>query len=548
MGEKTLPEKPPVYRQAFAIAVVGSLLLFAAQPPLAWSLLGWVAPLPWLYLATTPALPGRRPYLQIWLAGFLYWMLAIHWLRLAHPATFLGLLLLAGYFGVYLPLFVKLVRVGVRQLGIAVWLIAPVVWVAIEWLQAHLLGGFLMAALGHTQIEQLRLVQIADLGGAYLLSALVMLVAACLWEMAATFALRTGELPKWRGAAALLVAMAAIGGSLWYGEQQLEQHTPSGDAPTKHIALVQGSQKAVWTSDPGRDKRVMDVYVGLSQQARQLAEQKGRPLDLVVWPEGMFRTLLYSFDPERATTAELELAREYASYAPNDLARTVDDLDAPLLAGIDRYHVAAPVKDGIGDLYNSAVAVDATGEIVGTYDKSHLVMFGEYVPFGTIWPGIYQFFPIGGVTAGAAPASFVIDGVRYMPTICYETVIPHVIRRQVVELAAAGERPDVLVNITNDSWFDDSSELAMHLTCSRLRAIECRTPLVVAANGGLSANVDRCGRVLDVSEPMVEQVLLVDVVPGSGDSLYLRLGDVSAVGSLIAAVVLAIIGLLRKPS
>lgn len=536
----TPANRPAWHGQPFVIATLGSLLLLAAQPPLGWSYLAWLAPLPWLYLATRPELPGRRPYLQIWVAGFAYWVLAVHWIRLAHPATFLGLLLLAAYFGVYLPLFVKVVRLGVLRWSLPCWLVAPAAWVAIEWLQAHLLGGFLMGALGHTQIEQLRLVQVADLGGAYLVSALVMIVAACVWEVVMALPACTKSLPRWRTALAVAVAAASLGGSWWYGNQKLQQFATPADAPTKLLALVQGSERAVWTSDPGRDKRVMDVYVGLSQKAHDLARKQVQPLDLVVWPEGMFRTPMYSYAPDLAGTDWAKAAE----VAPADLRALSQVTSTPLLVGIDRVHAGA--ADSPPDVYNSAVAVAGDGSIIDTYDKTHLVMFGEYVPGGTLWPGIYQFFPIGGVTPGDAPKAFGIDGVRYMPTICYETVIPHVVRRQVIELAATGERPDVLVNVTNDSWFYDSSELAMHLTCSRLRAIECRTPLVAAANGGLSASVDCLGRVLAVSQPMTEEVILVEVAPGGHDTLYLRYGDTFAIGCLVVTLVIIAASYFRR--
>jgi apolipoprotein N-acyltransferase len=78
----------------------------------------------------------------------------------------------------------------------------------------------------------------------------------------------------------------------------------------------------------------------------------------------------------------------------------------------------------------------------------------------------------------------------------------------------------------------------MHLVCSRLRAIECRTPLVAAANGGLSANVDRCGRLLAVSQPMTPEVLLVDVVPGGAESPYLAHGDTFAISCLVVTLCL----------
>ncbi len=541
IGSETVPEPRGWLRQPFVPATIGSVLLLVAQPPLSLAPLAWAAPLPWLYLATRPQLGARRPNLQLWAAGFLYWVLAAHWLRLAHPATFLGLLALAAYFGVYLPIFVQVVRHGVKRWALPVWLVAPVVWVAIEWLQAHLLGGFLMAALGHTQIEYSPLVQIADLGGAYLVSALVILVAGCVCEIAMAAVSHLGVVSRSRAVLAALVGVVAVSSSLHYGRNQLANYAPAPDAETKRLALIQGNERAVWTSDPGRDKRVMDVYVRLTDEATTTAAQQRRPLDLVVWPEGAFRTPMFEYGESTEFTDQM-LQNE--GVAERDLSSFVKITQAPVLVGIDRLYFADP--NAFGKVFNAAVAIDADGAIVGTYDKNHLVMFGEYVPGGSIWPGIYRYFPIGGVTPGGEAALFAIDGVKYMPTICYETVIPHVIRRQVVELTDAGERPDVLVNITNDSWFYDSSELAMHLACSRFRAIECRTPMVVAANGGLSANIDRCGRVLDVSQPMTEEVLLVDVVPGGSDTPYLRYGDTFAIACLVVSVLLAADGLLRR--
>ena len=549
------PEHPPRRGRTFLVALAGSLLLFLAQPPVGWSWLGWLAPCPWLWLAMRPSLAGRRPYLQIWLAGMVYWLLALHWIRLAHPATCIGLVFLAGYLAIYLPLFIALVRRIARQHHLPIWMNAPLVWVGLEYVQGYLLGGFLMGTLGQTQVNQTALIQISDLGGAYMVSLLVMLVASCSVEIV-TVKIATAWIPaevrppKWKAIAAGVLLVASLAGTLGYGQHQLAQaDSPANDtAPQeRRIALVQGNFRAVWTSDPGRDKRVMDSYLQLSRQAVDQANRQGRPIDLMVWPEGMFRSPLFTYDegfdlPEPSKITPKQLAQ----YGRSDLAAMVRQLGTPILVGLDRRH-AFPTTKSITSLrdyyhlYNSAAAVDRSGELLGTYDKRHLVMFGEYVPGGSWWPGIYQFFPVAGLTPGQQPRAFEIEGVRYMPTICYETVLPHAVRGQVAKLAAAGERPDVLVNMTNDSWFNDSSELQMHLTCSRFRAIECRTPMVVAANGGLSAHIDRYGRVQAVSEPMAEQCLLVDVSPGGGSSLYLRLGDFLAGGCLIATALLAMI-------
>jgi apolipoprotein N-acyltransferase len=151
----------PWYRSTLAIALPGSLLMFAALPPLAWGVVGWIAPLPWLVLIQAGELPGRRAYRALWLAGFVFWMMTVHWLRLPHPATSLGWLALAAYLAFYLPVFVGLSRVAVHRVGAPLWLAAPIVWTGLELARAHLLTGFLMGSLAHTQVSWTQLIQIA---------------------------------------------------------------------------------------------------------------------------------------------------------------------------------------------------------------------------------------------------------------------------------------------------------------------------------------------------------------------------------------------------
>jgi apolipoprotein N-acyltransferase len=171
--------QPPWYRSTLAIALVGSLLLFAALPPLALGWLGWIAPVPWLLLVRADVLPGRRPYRALWLAGFVFWLLAIHWLRLPHPVVHLGWLALSAWLAIYLSLFVGLSRVAVHRLGFPLWIAAPVVFTGLELARAHLLTGFLMASLAHTQVNWTMLIQISDLFGEYGVDFVIMLVASC---------------------------------------------------------------------------------------------------------------------------------------------------------------------------------------------------------------------------------------------------------------------------------------------------------------------------------------------------------------------------------
>jgi apolipoprotein N-acyltransferase len=132
--------------------------------------------------------------------------------------------------------------------------------------------------------------------------------------------------------------------------------------------------------------------------------------------------------------------------------------------------------------------------------------------------------------------------VRYTPSICFESVLPQTIRGQVVALRAQGQPTDVLVNLTNDGWFWGSSELDMHLTCGVFRAVECRKPLLIAANTGLSAWIDADGRIRRRGPRRAPGVLVADVQLDSRTSLYLRLGDWPAGLCLMCALGLAAAG------
>ena len=167
------------------------------------------------------------------------------------------------------------------------------------------------------------------------------------------------------------------------------------------------------------------------------------------------------------------------------------------------------------------------GEIIGTYDKMHRVMFGEYIPFADWFPFLYGITPLtGGIVAGEEPAALRLDGVYcFSPSICYETAIPHVIRRQVATLENRDEYPDALVNVTNDAWYWGSSELDMHLACGVFRAVETRLPLVIAANGGISAWIDHLGRVRAKSPEQQADFIIADIEPSGIQSYYVRYGD-----------------------
>ena len=184
------------------------------------------------------------------------------------------------------------------------------------------------------------------------------------------------------------------------------------------------------------------------------------------------------------------------------------------------------------------------GEVVGRYDKCHLVPFGEYVPFAETFPWLHRLTPLPSSSqAGEGPRSFDVGHWRYAPNICYENTLPHLVRRQVAELRAQDREPDVLVNLTNDGWFWGSSELDLHLACAVFRAVECRKPFLIAANTGFSAWIDSDGRLLAQGRRRDTDWIVAETQIDSRTSWYSRMGDWPAGGCLAATLVVGILGI-----
>lgn len=528
---------PPVLR----IGVLGAIALWFAQPPLACHYLAWIAPAAWLWLADHPARYGRGHYLRFWFAGALYWLLAVHWVRLPHPLTPIGWPILAAYLGGFSLATFALVRLARRRWSVPLWLAAPIAWTGMELLQARLFTGFLMGAVSHSQANQPLVRSLAAWVGAYGVTFAVALVAALLAEAMRADRSRTKGLLK---ATVGLVGVLALA---WLARSMGELEAGS---PRPLVALIQGDTRARWDPDPNRSQNIMDRQVALSAEAHRRAEAAGEAIDLVIWPESMFRSWLLTFDGSVAPPSDANESTSKMVEATNNWLRSVTTWvgGAPILVGIDRFDRRTLGPDEFAtDAFNSVALADGEGELVSYYDKTHLVPFGEYIPLAKGVPALYYLTPMaGGLDAGAGPVLMRVplrDGGELLvaPSICYETVVPRVIRRQVAEPTARGERPDVLVNVTNDAWFWGSSELDMHLACNVFRAVETGTPMLVAANGGLSTVIDARGEVLALSPRMEEHVILERTPAKTArPTPYVLWGDWLAGGCLLACGVLVL--------
>ncbi len=531
----------------------------------------------WLGLAAIFLAAARlwasRPYRCLWLAGMFFWLAALQWVRLPYWAVGFGWLGLGIYFGCYLPLFVGLSRIGVHLLRLPVILVAPVVYTGLELAQAHLLSGMTMGCLEHSQYRRTMLIQISDLTGCYGVTFLVMFVAACLARMAPCDSRASFCLPSRQGGRKpalnprrwvfwpLAPAAALVGTVLVYGHFRTV-HVETD--PGLKIALIQGNID-VQIGNPRDIGAITDAdYRRLTYAA--IAKFGHPQIDLIVWPETVlscvncrYCRIWVTADEGAARPAQFsdETPQQFQQYLADasretqeKMTATAQEFDLPMILGLDREHFS-----GQGfDFYNSAVLVTPDGRWYqpghcerSYYDKMHLVVFGEYMPFVKSLPWLQSLTPLGtNCSPGERPKGFLLKDICLAPNICYETVLPHVIRNQLTTLRQQGHEPQILVNVTNDGWFWGSNELEQHLACGVFRTVECRRPMVIAANTGISASIDASGRILAEGHLRQEDTLLADVRLDHRESWYLSHGDWFAGACLATTLLFACAGIVAS--
>ena len=186
--------------------------------------------------------------------------------------------------------------------------------------------------------------------------------------------------------------------------------------------------------------------------------------------------------------------------------------------------------------FNTAFLADTNGRVLASYDKEQLLVFGEYIPFGDWFPKIYEWIENASHWGrGTSTAPLVLGDWRLGTIICYEDILPRYVRKTMA--ARDGVRPDVLINITNDSWYGPYKEQAEHLALAAFRAVEHHRALVRDTNTGISAFVDPAGRTLQKTGLFEEATLVGSVPKMSGTTVYEVIGDVVGYAALAILVV-----------
>lgn len=489
---------PAVASRAIALALSGAALALAF-PLTAWDGLAWFAATPVVVIAL--GVPPRAAFGWGWLTGSVFFLTLLRWLNFTFrvysaipwPLTWIPTLALAGYCGLYVGVFGAAVSwVGRRRSPAWALLAAPFVWVATEWVRGHFLGGFPWGLLGYSQWERLAVIQVAELGGIYAVSLVVIAVNVAI----------AGCLVLRRDRAIVGVALAAllVGSTLAFGRARLREAQYPEEMD---VAVMQPSIEQPLKWNEGHTAETLRIYATLTKEAGRRRPQ------LIVWPETASPTLLRR-DP----------------WLIHDLTTLSATLATPLLVGsIDEDDVKPPHD------FNTAFLLTDRG-IVGRYDKMHLVPFGEYVPLSRVIGfvrGWAEF--ISDLTPGSRAVVFPGPPAPFAVVICYEGIFPELVRTFV----KGGAR--VIVNMTNDAWFGHTSGPWQHLTMYPFRAVEHRTAIVRAANTGVSAFIAPTGRIVRALG-LFERGTMAERVPlRAGQTLYTRFGDWVAYLALAVSVV-----------
>lgn len=504
---------------------VSAALLLLSFPPVSLWPLAWVALVPWLTYAVEE--PKRwRALLLSYAGGFAFFCIGLGWMRhvavIAPPAA--GLV-----YGLHWLLFAWVAR----SLRGPRWLTWPTAWMALEWLRGsmpHILLPWFY--LGHTQIHFYPLAQAADLGGVLLLSGLMMAFTALSVDAIRGWCAHGRAFippPAWKrhalGTAAaflLLTVYGTIRGlTLPVAEgPRLLLVQPNIPQDMKEIVLkLRGSPEE-------RDRWMSEIYERNLRLTREGIERAAEASpDLVVWPEASIPHFV---------VAEAGVERVQLIYNGELVIEPARRHRVPFLVGLVLYEMGNPP-----DSFNTALWVGPEGVVVGRYDKIVLVPFGEYVPFGAALRGLVgRYTGLGEFhdsSAGTEPVLFSAAGVPFGTVICFEGVMPGICRWN----ARKGAR--FVVNISNDGWFRDSSELDQILAIARFRSIENRIGFVRATNTGISAFLGPDGAVRsllatsDGRTKEVEGTLQDRVALGRGGSLYRLLGEWWLLGAALVA-------------
>ena len=429
----------------------------------------------------------------IWYAGTCYWIYSTmrQYGGVNTPAALGILLLFCMYVALYHGAFGVIVALlaGDSPLSRRALLLAPAVWVAVE-LARDRITGFPWNLLGITQVDNVSLSRITTLTGVYGLSFEIMVVNTAL---AAAFLVRREKRKR------LLMAGLAAAVVLQAGSLLRQAPVPAGQQAVLVQENIPALESADWTKEYFEDTLRDLVRISLSPAVLGGNSASPHP-SLILWPESP--APFYPSDPVFRA-------------AVSDLGRKAHAWVVVGSLGVQNASAAQATQ-----IYNSASLVSPEGEWPARYDKVHLVPFGEYVPFRSVFGfagGLTK--EIGDFSRGRSRKPLDAGGTRLGVFLCYESIFPDEIRQ------FADQGAQVFVNLSNDGWYGDSGAYAQHLRQARMRAVENDRWLLRSTNTGVTSAIDPYGRIVSSAPRKIRTALLAPYAVSNVTTFYTRHGD-----------------------
>ncbi|MEE9524331.1 MAG: apolipoprotein N-acyltransferase [Thermodesulfovibrionales bacterium] len=511
---RSLLEEKESSPATYIAAFVSGLVLPFAFPGRDLFFLAWFCLVPFIiYLTECPRQIAFKAGLIFGIPFFFgtqYWIYYSinHYGNLNLVLSILIILLLCLYESLYIGLFGVLLNYITKRSPFPLVLTAPVIWVCLEYARGIIITGFPWSFIGYSQYKLLPLIQISDLTGIYGISFLIVAVNSIMADFVLLAKRRRRiplypTVPTYLGASLLLIVFIC---TLSYGYYRLKE---SDEGKTLKVAVIQGNIEQDKKWDKQYQNSVFTTYLTLT---KQVAVEKP---DLIVWPE---TAVPFIFGTDTEFTERLTGFQK--------------ENKIPLVFGSI---LVKSVEDRKYRLSNGAVLLDRNGNVIYSYDKIHLVPFGEYIPLRSILffvdrlvEGIGTYIP--GDKYGSANTSI----GKFPVVICYELIFPSLVRNFFLNGG------DFLITITNDAWFGNTIGPVQHFYTGVFRAIENRKPVIRAANTGISGYIDSKGRIISKSSLFKRETMNEEIVKNNKITFYTKYGDIFVYICLLTIAVIII--------
>ena len=505
-----------------ALAVASGLAMGLAFPKFDHGLLAWVALVPLFYVIEGESM--RRVFWWAYLQGFASYVVQLYWIPIPlhdfadvrMEFAIFPMLMLAGIVAIDTAVAIWAGEFIARRTRIPAVITMPVAWTAVELIRTYFPIGFPWNLLGYAAYRNLELIQFAEFTGVYGVSALIVFFNAVVYVVISRRGDSRLQAISLSALTALMIVLVAFGA---WRIRDLKNAPSTGSFK---VAMVQGNipQSLKW------DPKFLPQSYGVYQD--ETADAARRGADLIVWPEAA-AAFLFQADDRYPAMLTSDAAYRTA------LLTLAKNMGKPILFGAPALAVQ---NDRVAGFYNRADLVSDQGEVLAHYDKIELVPFGEYVPARAL----LGFFVnrvvegMGDMIPGKEQTLFEVKGAKLGILICYESIFPDFTRREVNEGA------DILVNITNDAWYGESSAPYQVLAMAVMRSIETKVPMVRAANTGFSALIEPSGQITNRTPLFKRGTTIVNVSWRPIRTLYTMVGDLFAEICLVLTAIGLIAG------